>query len=75
MEWLLLRGTEVVIEDAFVIYKDRPNSRSGMAIMAESDSRVFRVDPQYAGTENDNFVINTINDLLPEIGLILRSYL
>lgn len=77
MEWLLTRGVEVVVDDAFVIYGNKPSSRSGMAVMAQSggSGRMFRVDPQYAGTADDNFVTKTIGSLLPEIGLIMRSYL
>lgn len=77
MEWLLTRGVEVVVDDGFVVYGNKPTSRSGMAVMAKSggSGRVFRVDPQYAGTPDDNFVTKTIGSLLPEISLIMRSYL
>jgi len=77
MEWLLTRGVEVVVDDAFVINGNKPNSRSGMAVMSQSggSGRVFRVDPQYAGTADDNFVTKTIGSLLPDIALIMRGYL
>ena len=78
MEWLLTKGVEIIIDDYFVAYGlSSPNSRSGGGIMVKSGTsgRHFRVDPAFAGTENDNFVINTIRESLPEIGQIMRSYL
>jgi hypothetical protein len=52
-------------------------SRSGFALMFPSgeSGKIFRVDPNFAGTADDNFVVNTIASLLPEIGNIMFSYL
>lgn len=78
MKWLLTKGVEVVVEDYFVAYGlSPPNSRSGGGIMIKSGTsgRDFRVDPAFAGTEDDNFVVNTLKEILPEIEPIIRSYL
>jgi hypothetical protein len=77
MRWLLTKGVEVVVEDYFVAYGPSIQSRSGGALMLNTgkSGRDFRVDPAFAGTENDNFVVNTIREALPEIGEIMRSYL
>jgi hypothetical protein len=77
MEWLLTKGTTVIYDDFFVAKGEFKTSRSGFALMFPSgkSSRLFRVEPQFSGTAEDNFVVNTINSLLPEIANIMFSYL
>ena len=78
MDWLLTKGVTIIYDDYFVAYgKEFPGSRSGNAIMlpAGSSGRLFRVDPVFAGTTDDNFVVNTVNSLLPEIAKLMFSYL
>jgi len=77
MEWLLTKGTTIIYDDFFVAKGEFRTSRSGFALMFPSgeSGRLFRVDPNFAGTADDNFVVNTIASLLPEIGNIMFSYL
>ena len=77
MEWLLTKGTTVIYDDFFVAKGEFRTSRSGFALMFPSgeSGKMFRVDPNFAGTADDNFVVNTIASLLPEIGNIMFSYL
>lgn len=77
MEWLLTKGTTVIYDDFFVAKGEFKTSRSGFALMFPSgqSGRIFRVEPTFAGTADDNFVVNTIASLLPEIGNIMFSYL
>lgn len=78
MKWLLLNGSEVIIED-FYVYNDasKKTSRSKMAIMVPSGSsnKVFRVDPIFAGTEEDNFVIDAINSIMLGSLEVIKEYL
>ena len=77
MEWLLTKGTTIIYDDFFVTKGEFKTSRSGFALMFPSGSsgKVFRVEPTLSGTEDDNFVVNTITSLLPQIGKIMFSYL
>ena len=77
MEWLLTKGTTIIYDDFFVTKGEFKTSRSGFALMLPSggSGKMFRVDPNFAGTADDNFVVNTIASLLPEIGKIMFSYL
>jgi hypothetical protein len=77
MEWLLTKGTTIIYDDFFVAKGEFRTSRSGFALMFPSgeSGKIFRVDPNFAGTADDNFVVNTIASLLPEIGNIMFSYL
>jgi hypothetical protein len=79
MDWLLTKGVSVIYDDFFVVYSERfkGTSRSGFSLMFPSggSGRIFRVDPAFAGTIEDNFVVNTLESLLPEIANLMFSYL
>ena len=60
LNWLMTRGTQVVVEDFEVVstdYDDR--SRSGGGLMLPTGG-VFRVGPEFAGTPGDNFITRAI---------------
>lgn len=60
LEWLLFRGTEK-INDTYSVQYMKGLGRSGMAIMRIlKDSNGFSVDPEFAGTEDDNMVTRAI---------------
>jgi hypothetical protein len=68
LEWLLLRGTEIIIRNFEVKYGPNPRSRSGDAIMVGGGN--WRVPPAYAGTERDNWTtraFSKIDDQLTDI--------
>lgn len=70
LEWLLLEGTTTLVKDYEVVFGPSPRSRTGYAIMMESNSD-WRVPSEYAGTKGDNWITRAlyayndkINDLL-----------
>lgn len=70
LEWLTTRGSQVILGDYFIYPYAKGNTRSGgTSIMQKivSSGTAFRVDPQYAGTVNDNFIRNAILDIEDEI--------
>ena len=71
--WLLTRGTQVVIGEYSVEYGLFPTTRSGGARMIEGGS--FRVDPEHAGTIDDNFITRAIQAASPEIIEIIKTEL
>jgi len=67
LEWLLLRGDEVIIREytvAFNVHEDS-NSRTGMATMTRSKSGKWSVPAQYSGTAQNNWITRAI-DSIPE---------
>lgn len=64
LEWLLFYGDREIIEGYRVQYGNTPNntSRSGGAIMVQSLSS-FKVDPEYAGFRDNNFLTQSIEQL------------
>lgn len=72
LEWLMTRGTEVVITNFYVYYEEGAG-RSNQAIMVYTDkggpvrSGGFMVDPEHSGTLEDNFITRVINKVVPEL--------
>lgn len=67
LQWLLLRGDEVIVYDFHVLYRDGAG-RSGGAIMVPKG--VYKVESQYSGTIEDNFITRAITK---EIGKIVEA--
>ena len=72
LEWLLLKGNEILVKNYEVSYFSSPYSRSGMAIMIPSSSS-WRVPPQFAGTENDNWTTRAINSVEDSVYKIIQE--
>ena len=66
LSWLLRAGSQVVVMDHSVAYGNFPTSRSGKAIMRH-DGGMFRVDPAFAGTQEDNVLSRYLCDQAPAI--------
>jgi len=71
LEWLITRGTQVVVGDYWLFPHAKGFTRSGgSSIMAEIKTMPrdpFRVDPNYAGTIDDNFITRAIQAKADEI--------
>ena len=71
LEWLLTRGTQVVIGDFWLFPHARGKTRSGgNSVMVEiktTPHEPFRVDPNFAGTLEDNFITRSIESVGEEI--------
>jgi hypothetical protein len=66
LRWLLLEGNKVIVQNYSVNYTNSPRSRSGMALMIQSDKN-WRVPTNFAGSENNNWVTRAIDRAEPEI--------
>lgn len=77
LEWLLARGTQVVIGDFWMFPYAKGRTRSGgSSVMKKIESKPrspFRVDPSYAGTLTDNFITRTIQSINDDILKILQQ--
>lgn len=72
LEWLLLRGKDILVKNYSVSYTSSPYSRSGMAIMVPSSSN-WRVPAQFAGTKTNNWITRAIDSVDKDIYTILQS--
>lgn len=77
LEWLLTRGTQVVIGDFWLFEHAKGFTRSGgSSIMKKIQNKPrdpFRVDPNFAGTIDDNFITRAIQSASDELSKILGS--
>tara|TARA_Y100000817_G_scaffold296190_1_gene271529 strand:- start:1321 stop:1935 length:615 start_codon:yes stop_codon:yes gene_type:complete len=68
LEWLLTLGQQVIIADFGVEYGSY--GRTGGGRMVEGVA-AFKVNSQYAGTIDNNFITRAINPILPQIRNII----
>ena len=75
LEWLLERGDEPIVKG--YQYAPGNDGRSGKGIMKKEDAEVWRVPPQYSGTEDDNFITRALQSdiMLIEMKEILKLVL
>jgi hypothetical protein len=69
LTWLLTQGTKVIIGDFYVFDGISGTSRSNESVMqkVKNGSSGFRIDPGFAGSEDDNFVTRALSPIIPEI--------
>lgn len=77
LEWLSFEGDQILVSDYSIMYGTfKPeHSRSGKAIMRKSKG-FWRMPPEYAGTEDDNWLSRAIDrgnsDIQSVIGAVLN---
>jgi len=75
LEWLLTRGTQVVIADYWIFPYAKGRTRSGgnsiMKMIESKPRQPFRVDPNYAGTIEDNFITRAVQSARDDISKVL----
>ena len=74
LQWLLFAGTEEIISGYRILNKPGIG-RSYLGIMIKKSGASFSVDPEYAGTADDNFVTKTLISSADNIRAILRKYI
>lgn len=62
LKWLLTQGTATIVKNFEVKLGPNPSSRTGMAIMVESDTN-WSVPPQFAGVEENNWITRAIESI------------
>lgn len=66
LEWLLLEGDSIIIANFGVEYSNEAKGRAGPARMTSSN-RPFRVNPNFSGTRDDNFITRALKTYFPQI--------
>lgn len=62
LQWLLVDGDKVTVEDYHIVFENRPNSRSGKAVMIKKLN--WRVPGDFAPfSTNNNFVTRAMDEL------------
>ena len=72
LQWLLTLGQQIIVANFGVEY-GAGKGRSGGGYMSV-DYRPFKVNSQYAGTVDDNFITRAIDGVAPQIkGVIIKA--
>jgi hypothetical protein len=74
LEWLLTLGDSIIISDYGVEFGAFPSSRSGIALMSTQTSP-YKVNGQYSGTRENNFITRSIRRIRPELDRIFKGAL
>jgi len=74
LKWLLTLGDEIIISDYGVEFGAFPDSRSGLAKMA-TEVAPYKVNSQYSGTADNNFITRAIRRVRPELDRIFKGAL
>ena len=72
LEWLLLRSNQTIVKNYEVKMGNNPYSRSGMALMVKSNKN-WRVPPEYAGSQSNNWTTRAVSTAEDEITKIIRT--
>lgn len=63
LRWLLLDGSKILVRNYTVKLGPNPRSRTGAAVMFETEGTNWRVPSQFAGTINNNWVSRALERL------------
>lgn len=76
LKWLLTAG-DIIIISGYDIRLEEGKGRSGGGIMVQKNSGVWRVPPEFAGTEDDNWITQVFSSTAyqNELESILSKYL
>lgn len=66
LQWLLLEGDSIIIADFGVEYSNEAKGRAGAARMSRS-YKPFRVNPNFSGTRDNNFITRALRTYFPQI--------
>lgn len=72
LEWLLLRGNQIIVKNYEIKLGKNSRSRSGDAIMVSSLSN-WRVPPKFAGTVKDNWTTRALSTMETKLTNLIRS--
>jgi hypothetical protein len=72
LDWLLFQSNKPIVKDFEVRLGPNNNSRTGMAIMVDSNKN-WRVPPQFAGSITNNWTTRAIENMEKEILKIMQT--
>ncbi len=62
LDWMLLRGDQIIIADYNIDFASHPKSRSGEAVMVFNPSGFWRVPPGVSGTIKKNWITRAVDN-------------
>lgn len=74
LNWLLLEGGKILVRNYEVKMGPNPRSRTGMAVMTESNKN-WRVPPEFSGTIQNNWPVRAVDGMEKQIKKIILTQL
>jgi hypothetical protein len=71
LNWIMKKGTQVIVSNFEVNYTSSKPSRSGLAVMKYDKGSIFRVEPRYSGIESDNIISRYLQKQVKDIQQIM----
>ncbi len=72
LQWLLVEGDKVVIQE-YDFAMQFGTGRTGKGHMRKWKRRRWNVPPEFAGTQENNFVSDIVEDLHKELGVLIKK--
>lgn len=73
LKWLLLEGDNSIVFGYKFILGQNPYSRTGQGIMKPDMSGVWRVPPEFSGTQDNNWITRAISATQTDINSYLKN--
>lgn len=77
LEWLLTKGSQVIIKDHWVFSHAKGKTRSGgpkvMVEISKKAREPFRIDPKHSGTVSNNFITRALDTVKDDISALVMS--
>lgn len=73
LKWLLLEGTRPLVKNYEVQLGPNPESRTGYAVMVESDGVNWAVPAQFAGTTSSNWITRALSRCEKDITKLIQQ--
>ena len=74
LQWLLLEGNRIIITD-YEIRLKVGKGRSGGGIMVREEAGIWRVPPEYAGTDVNNWLTNSLSSNITQYQSRITKFL
>jgi len=74
LSWLLFQANKPIVKNFEVKIAPNPSSRTGMAIMVDSNKN-WRVPPEFAGTISNNWTTRAIEKTETKILKVMQTYI
>ena len=73
LEWLLLKGSQIIIEGYVPKKMETKYGRTKKALMVSSKTKSFSVPEAHQGTAENNFITRELNNKMVELEMIIRD--
>lgn len=67
LQWLLLSGDKTIIKEYDIVIGPNPRSRTGNAVMKKTVNGKWSVPPEFAGTQNNNWITRVLDSISNDI--------